>query len=180
MMQSAEMKTDRNKKLVEKTRECTYSPKKVRYKQNLNDKTAGEPDSNDHDKSPSKRQKVLQDSQESMNHYDCSQCSKLDYLEFDKGGVALSKHLLGKVLIRKVNQHILAGRIVETEAYLGEIDKACHTFGGKVTERTKAMYMPPGTSYVYSIYGMYYCLNISSADKGGCSLIRALQPLAGV
>jgi len=63
------------------------------------------------------------------------------------------------------NGTILKGRIVETEAYLGAIDKACQTYQNKVTPRNLPMYMPPGTIYVYMTYGMYYCFNISSQGE---------------
>lgn len=105
---------------------------------------------------------------------------QLSRTDFQKTGIPLSKYLLGKILVRKSNNQILCGRIVETEAYLGEPDKACHAYGGKKTERTKTMYMAEGTAYVYSIYGMYHCLNMSSSDPGGCTLIRALEPLKGI
>lgn len=63
----------------------------------------------------------------------------------------------------------LRGRIVETEAYLGGEDMASHSAGGKRTERNAAMFMKPGTIYVYPIYGIYFCMNISSEGKGaGC------------
>ena len=105
---------------------------------------------------------------------------KLKEVDFIKSGVSLAKFLLGKLLVRVCdNGHLLSGRIVETEAYLGEIDNACHTYGGKRTERTQPMYMMPGTLYVYFIYGMYHCLNISSEDVGGCVLIRAIEPIQG-
>lgn len=60
----------------------------------------------------------------------------------------------------------LRGRIVETEAYLGGEDKASHSAGGKRTERNTAMFMKPGTIYVYPIYGIYLCMNVSSEGKG--------------
>lgn len=60
----------------------------------------------------------------------------------------------------------LRGRIVETEAYLGGEDMASHSAGGKRTERNTAMFMKPGTIYVYPIYGIYFCMNISSEGKG--------------
>ena len=106
---------------------------------------------------------------------------KLSTTDFARCGLDLAKFLLGKVIYRVLeNKTILAGRIVETEAYLGEADKACHTYGGKRTDRTEPMFMKPGTAYVYFIYGMYFCLNISSQDVGGCVLIRALEPLKGI
>ena len=104
---------------------------------------------------------------------------KLTRVDYRKSSLDLAKYLLGKIIIRIDNEQTMSARIVETEAYLGEADKACHTYGGKCTARTKPMYMAEGYSYVYSIYGIYYCLNISSLDIGGCVLIRALQPIQG-
>ena len=92
----------------------------------------------------------------------------------------LAQKLLGKLLYRILdNGEVLCGRIVETEAYLGVVDKACHAYGGKKTERCEPLYMAPGTAYVYFIYGIYHCLNISSQEPGACVLIRALEPLQG-
>lgn len=92
----------------------------------------------------------------------------------------VAQQLLGKVLYhRKPNEEICCGRIVETEAYLGVEDPACHTFGGRRTERTRAMYLPGGYSYVYLIYGMHYCLNFvtRSEQEPEAVLIRALEPV---
>ena len=71
------------------------------------------------------------------------------------------------------------GRIVETEAYLGGDDKASHSYNGRRTDRNEAMYMKPGTCYVYSIYGVHCCANISSLGEGAAVLVRALEPTAG-
>jgi DNA-3-methyladenine glycosylase len=99
---------------------------------------------------------------------------------FDTPTEILAVALLGKVLCRKTEQgEILCGKITETEAYLGEVDPACHTYGGKQTARTAPMYAPPGTAYVYFIYGMHHCFNISSKEGGACVLIRALEPITG-
>lgn len=74
-----------------------------------------------------------------------------------------------KVLVRRhADGTELKGRVVETEAYLGGEDKASHSAGGKRTERNAAMFMKPGTIYVYPIYGIYLCMNISSQGKASC------------
>ena len=93
---------------------------------------------------------------------------------------ALAKSLLGAVLVRSMEGSVLKGIIVETEAYLGTKDKAAHSYGGHRTERNEAMYMQPGTAYVYSIYGIHCCFNISSAGEGAAVLIRAVKPLKGI
>lgn len=99
---------------------------------------------------------------------------------FDCPCEEVARNLLGCVLVRVIEGEKCCGRIVETEAYLGGDDKAAHSYNGKRTERNEAMYMPPGTAYVYSIYGMHCCFNISSRGGGAAVLIRALEPLVGV
>jgi DNA-3-methyladenine glycosylase len=93
----------------------------------------------------------------------------------------VARALLGKLLIRKLRGRILAGRIVETEAYLGEDDAAAHTAVGR-TPRNSVLFGPPGYAYVYFIYGNHYCLNVSCLPDGvpGGVLFRALEPVAGV
>jgi DNA-3-methyladenine glycosylase len=93
--------------------------------------------------------------------------------------------LLGKLLARRASSGWLAGRIVEVEAYLGPHitetpDPAAHSFRG-VTERNRVMFGPPGHAYVYFIYGMYYCVNVTCEPEGmaGCILVRALEPVLG-
>jgi len=89
--------------------------------------------------------------------------------------------LLGKYLIRRLEGETLAGRIVETEAYIGRCDKACHAYGYRRTARTETLFAPPGTAYIYLIYGMYHCLNFVTEPEGepAAVLLRALQPVAG-
>jgi DNA-3-methyladenine glycosylase len=100
---------------------------------------------------------------------------------FNRDPRRVARSLLGKVLIRKLRGCSLAGRIVETEAYLGEDDAAAHAAAGH-TARNSVLFGPPGFAYVYFIYGMHYCLNVSCMPEGfaGSVLIRALEPFAGV
>jgi len=82
---------------------------------------------------------------------------------FDQPCIELAHNLLGKYVVRiSPEGKRLAGRIVETEGYVGTEDRASHSYGGRRTARNEAMYMPPGTCYVYNIYGIYTCMNISS------------------
>jgi DNA-3-methyladenine glycosylase len=88
-----------------------------------------------------------------------------------------ARALLGQILVRR-GRHPLAARIVEVEAYLGFEDPAAHAFRGR-TPRTEPLFGPPGTIYVYFIYGMHHCLNIAVDRPGvpGCVLIRAVEPV---
>lgn len=94
---------------------------------------------------------------------------------------SVAKSLIGKVLNIKTGKQKQKARIVEVEAYLGIADPACHTFENRCTPRTKSMYLDGGHSYVYFIYGMYYCLNFVTRTKEHpeAVLIRAVQPLDG-
>jgi DNA-3-methyladenine glycosylase len=89
----------------------------------------------------------------------------------------IARGLVGKILVHERT----AGRIVETEAYLGMDDLAAHASHG-LTARTRVIFGPPGHAYVYLIYGMYECLNLVAEPDGtpGCVLIRAIEPLAGI
>ena len=94
----------------------------------------------------------------------------------------VARELLGKLLLRKEQDGtMLAGRIVETEAYLGTDDAAAHSAAGK-TVRNAVLFGPPGLSYVYFIYGMHFCFNVSCLPDGeaGGVLFRALEPVAGI
>jgi DNA-3-methyladenine glycosylase (3mg) len=100
---------------------------------------------------------------------------------FNRDPRRVARSLLGKILIRKLRGCSLAGRIVETEAYLGEDDAAAHAAAGH-TARNSVLFGPPGFAYVYFIYGMHYCLNVSCMPEGfaGSVLFRALEPLVGI
>jgi DNA-3-methyladenine glycosylase len=89
----------------------------------------------------------------------------------------VAQKLLGKLLVRGGK----VGRIVEVEAYFGESDPASHSFPGK-TARNAVLFGPPGHAYVYFIYGMHYCLNVSCEPEGqaGGVLFRALEPICGL
>lgn len=94
----------------------------------------------------------------------------------------VARDLLGKILVHRTENSILKGKIVEVEAYLGLEDKAAHSYGGRKTERVRAMYGIPGTAYVYIIYGMHYCLNVVAKKEGVPEgvLIRGIEPVEGL
>ena len=96
---------------------------------------------------------------------------------YNRPTVEVARALVGKIVVHGG----AAGRIVETEAYLGGDDLASHSARG-ITDRTRVIFGPPGHAYVYLIYGMYECLNLVAepAGKPGCVLIRALEPVAGI
>ena len=92
--------------------------------------------------------------------------------------VDVARALVGKYLVRRYGGIVLAARITETEAYIGRMDKACHAYNYRKTERTKTLYAPPGTAYVYLIYGLHCCLNFVTEPEGepAAVLIRGLSP----
>ena len=93
----------------------------------------------------------------------------------------VARQLLGKYLVRAHPDGITAGKIVETEAYIGSEDKASHASRG-LTPRAAIMFGPPGFAYVYLIYGMHHCLNVVTEDEGypAAVLLRAVEPQAGI
>ncbi|WP_027623626.1 DNA-3-methyladenine glycosylase [Clostridium lundense] len=100
---------------------------------------------------------------------------------YNRDTIEVSKELLGKVLVTKENGIVCKGKIVEVEAYMGIEDKAAHSYGGRKTKRVEVMYGDPGFAYVYFIYGLYYCMNVVTREKGvpQAVLIRALEPIEG-
>jgi DNA-3-methyladenine glycosylase len=93
----------------------------------------------------------------------------------------VAKHLLGKLLVRQHSDGVAIGRIVETEAYIGPRDLACHAAKGR-TRRTEVMFGPAGHAYVYFIYGFYNMLNLvtEKVDYPAAVLIRAIEPIDGI
>ena len=106
---------------------------------------------------------------------------KLPRSFYSRNTLEVASDLLGKVLVRRFDGRRLAGRIVETEAYVGPHDLACHASKGH-TPRTSIMFGPPGFAYVYMIYGFYFCLNVVTERKGfpAAVLIRGVEPLESV
>jgi DNA-3-methyladenine glycosylase len=100
---------------------------------------------------------------------------------FARDATVVARELVGKLLIRREGRRLLAGRIVEDEAYLGAVDPAAHTYNGR-TARNAVMFGPPGHAYVYFIYGNYYCTNVSCMPEGEAEgvLLRALEPVLGL
>ncbi len=100
---------------------------------------------------------------------------------FDRDPRAVATNLLGKLLIRRQGVRVMAGRVVETEAYMGVTDAAAHSAAG-ITSRNAVLFGPPGYAYVYLIYGNHFCLNVSCMPEGdaGCVLFRALEPVTGL
>jgi DNA-3-methyladenine glycosylase len=108
---------------------------------------------------------------------------KLDHSFYDRKDVVLiARELLGKILVTQIDGIRTSGRIVETEAYNGVDDRACHAFGGRRTARSEHLYGGPGTVYVYICYGMHHLFNVitNKKDTPHAVLIRALEPLEGI
>jgi DNA-3-methyladenine glycosylase len=100
----------------------------------------------------------------------------LPRIYFNRPTVTVARSLIGKYVVREIDGRILAGKIIEVEAYVGPQDKACHASKGR-TQRTEVLFGPPGVAYVYLIYGMYHCLNVVTEREEFPSavLIRAIE-----
>ena len=100
---------------------------------------------------------------------------------FCRDTVVVARDLLGKKLVRQIGRQHISGIILETEAYRGEEDLACHARAGR-TPRTEVMYGPAGRAYIYFIYGMHWLLNFVTEEEGfpGAVLIRSVQAFEGL
>lgn len=94
----------------------------------------------------------------------------------------LAHELLGKVLVTQIDGIYTSAMIVETEAYLGKGDRACHAYGGRRTARTEVMFAPGGVAYVFLCYGVHYLFNVIThqQDEPHAILIRGVEPIEGV
>ena len=100
---------------------------------------------------------------------------------YDRDTLTVARELLGKQIVRVLpDGERLVCAITETEAYVGPIDKACHAYGYKHTPRTETLFAPPGTAYIYFIYGMYHCLNFVTEPEGEpCAvLVRGVRAVS--
>jgi DNA-3-methyladenine glycosylase len=101
---------------------------------------------------------------------------------YQKDTIAVARELLGKIIVHELREGTTSGRIVETEAYRGPEDWAAHSSEGRRTARNEVMYGQKGHAYVYFIYGLYFCVNVTAGNVPGkpeAVLIRALEPVAG-
>jgi DNA-3-methyladenine glycosylase len=102
---------------------------------------------------------------------------------YERDVLIVAEELLGKVFVHESAEGVTAGRIVETEAYCGPEDKASHAYQNLRTKRTETQFGAKGHAYIYLIYGMYYCFNVTAGDvpnKPEAVLLRALEPVDGI
>lgn len=100
---------------------------------------------------------------------------------YDREADVVARDLLGAIIEHRTADGVASGRIVETEAYMGPDDPACHAAAG-LTRRTRALFGPPGSTYVYFIYGNHWCVNAVTRETGygAAVLIRAIEPVGGI
>lgn len=107
---------------------------------------------------------------------------KLGYDFYKQDSVTVAKELIGKLLVRKLEDGEVICKIVETEAYVGPEDKGSHAYQNRRTKRTEVMFKQGGYAYIFLIYGMYSCLNVvaNERDKPEAVLIRGVEPIKGL
>jgi DNA-3-methyladenine glycosylase len=112
---------------------------------------------------------------------DTTSTTKLPRNFYTRNVLTVAKELIGKILVKKEMNEIVSGRIIEVEAYDGNIDEAAHTFIGK-TKRNEVMFKEGGYLYVYFTYGAHFCCNVVTGkkDHGAAVLIRAVEPISGI
>ncbi len=106
---------------------------------------------------------------------------QLPFEFYQRDTITVARELLGQLLFHHDGINFTLGRIVETEAYLGEGDSASHSFGGR-TQRCQTMFAQAGRAYIYQIYGIHHCFNITTElpGVGSAVLVRALEPWEGI
>lgn len=99
---------------------------------------------------------------------------------YDRDTVTVARDLLDKHLVCTREGVTVTLRITETEAYIGRMDRACHAYNYRRTKRTETLFAPPGTAYIYLIYGMHHCLNLVTEGEGepAAVLLRAGEPVS--
>ncbi len=107
---------------------------------------------------------------------------KINLEFFNRDTLEVAKDLIGKIIVRRYKDELIKIRITETEGYTGIKDKASHSYNSRITDRTKVMFGTYGKTYIYLIYGMYYCLNFVTEEKGSGSavLIREGKIIKGL
>jgi DNA-3-methyladenine glycosylase len=100
---------------------------------------------------------------------------------YARSALKVARDAIGKLLVHESKRGTLVGRIVETEAYVGVKDQACHGYGGRRTPRNESMYGPAGHAYVFLIYGLHFHVNLvtSRASDPSAVLLRAVEPVFG-
>lgn len=108
--------------------------------------------------------------------------SKIPRNFFCRDTETVAREMLGLHLVHRVHGKIISGMIVETEAYVGAHDKACHGYNNRKTARTEILFSSGGSVYVFLIYGMHHCFNVVTGEKDEPTavLVRALQPVSGI
>jgi len=116
-----------------------------------------------------------------LSRRDLTRLAPLEHRFYQRDTVDVAVSLLGKLILRELPEGLIAVRLTEVEAYLGVVDRACHTFGGRRTPRTEVMWGDAGRLYVYFTYGMHHCANVVTRAAGvpEAVLLRGALPVLG-